>query len=164
MKSLMVDPRRLELLTSSMPWKRSSQLNYGPVKRGEIYPKRFRNQADFRLVRFSEHSPALGHVLFDTFEHDFVDASALGGDCQAGVFVEHDAPGRFYRADGRRSWASGQKGVFSKKVAFREDGEHLAFDRYFHPPFDDDVGFGHAIVVFLYDDVAGRKIQKVRGR
>ena len=29
-KSLVVDPGRLELPTSSMPWKRSSQLNYGP--------------------------------------------------------------------------------------------------------------------------------------
>lgn len=38
----LVDPRRLELLTSSMPWKRSSQLNYGPVKRGkytELHPE-----------------------------------------------------------------------------------------------------------------------------
>ncbi len=33
----MVDPRRLELLTSSMPWKRSSQLNYGPMDKSLIF-------------------------------------------------------------------------------------------------------------------------------
>lgn len=36
----LVDPRRLELLTSSMPWKRSSQLNYGPVKRRKYTQRR----------------------------------------------------------------------------------------------------------------------------
>lgn len=146
----MVDPRRLELLTSSMPWKRSSQLNYGPVKRVEIYPKPNRNQADLRLLPLlRENAPPLLHVFFDAFEHDFVDQSAFLRHFQTCRLVEHQAFGGLDRPNRRRPLASGDEGVLSKQAPLPKHRESVASDRNLHRAVHDDVGFVIAFVIFF---------------
>lgn len=154
----LVDPRRLELLTSSMPWKRSSQLNYGPVKLAEYTRSEFEIKPISELrLRFREDSPALFDVFLDAFQHDFVDRSALVGNLQASGFVQHEAFGGFDRLDSRGALASGDERVFSKQASFAENRESVALDRDFHRPVHDDVGFVVAGVVLGEHRFALRK-------